>query len=764
MVRRRISAMFMRDEDLVAVQGVLDHREVSGQVVVGDVDEEQVDDLRKAGLYLQQVSSLPDGASESSSEQPRLASAPARPRRQVAVQDLSAVEPQSPAAEDIYVLSVAGSLLPEWMRALAETGGELLQRVGEATYTVRLAIGEVDAVRRLGFVQDLRLYTAADTLHADQLAEAGPIPIASALPTGIPEGGVTESAVEFDLILHTPAGAEAVLQWLQTHDVEIEGAAGRKIRIWLARGAPELNHLALRPEVATIDEWVPPTLSNDRARVILGIDSPASGPSDDMSQGGRSLAWTGRGQRVAVADSGVDQHHPALAGRLAAVIPRGIPGDARDHHGHGTHVAGSIAGAGGPYHGVAPDAELVVQAVLDAGGGLSGLPLDLATLFEEARQQGAFIHNNSWGALAASAYRSTSLEVDAYVHEHPDVLVVMAAGNNGTAFTPRNALPGFVDLFSVDAPATAKNALTVGASRSDRSWEPPLTWAQYDPQRFADSPIGEQPLTGDATALAAFSGRGPCQEQTRIKPDVVAPGTFILSARAAGAPAGNFWAVEDDHYAYLGGTSTAAPLVSGCAAIVRQYYLEDRGHTPSAALLKATLVNGTCWLTGADAVADHPDEPNYHQGFGRVDLRSTLPGAGLSRLEFSDGWQSPQLALGYTGDSRTFLLSTAGGPLRMCLTWTDLPGPGLQNSLALLVEHTATGERWTGNPRRKKLFEGTDSGNNVQVVRWDDAPAGAYSLQVTAVNLLPRAAGAAAPTQAFALVTTGDLTRTLDLA
>jgi serine protease AprX len=763
MARRRISAMFMHNKDLVAVEGVLNNPEVSGRVVVGDVDEEQIDLLRDAGLFVQQITSSSESEAVSSDEPPRLASSPARPRLRAAARAQLAAEPQLPAVEDVYVLRVAGSLLPNWMRALADNGGELLQRVGEASYTIRLGIGEVGAVRRLGFVLDLRLYTAADTLHEDQLAEAGPIPIAPALPTGILESDVTDEAVEFDLVLHTPAGAEEVLAWLRAHDVEIEGAAGRKIRVRLARGARELSELARRPEVATIDEWVPPTLSNDRARAILGIETPAGGSPDDLPPRAWSIPWTGRGQRVAVADSGIDEDHPGLAGRLAAVIAYGIPDDASDHHGHGTHVAGSIAGADGPYQGVAPEAELVIQAVMDAGGGLSGLPLDLATLFEDARQQGAFIHNNSWGALAASAYRSSSLEVDAYVHEHPDVLVVIAAGNNGTASAPRNAQPGFVDLFSVDAPATAKNALTVGASRSDRTREPALTWAEFDQRRFADSPIGEQLVSGDATAVAAFSGRGPCQEQTRMKPDVVAPGTFILSARSAKAPAENFWAIEDDHYAFMGGTSMAAPLVSGCAALVRQYYLEDRGHTPSAALLKATLVNGTRWLTGADAIADHPGEPNYHQGFGRVDLPSTIPGHGLERLEFSDGWQSPQLALGFTGDSRTFVFTTAGGPLRMCLTWTDLPGPGLQNSLALLVEHTTTGQRWSGNPRRKKVFEGGDPGNNVQVIRWDDAPAGPYSVQVTAINLLPRSAGAAMPPQAFALVTTGDLTQTLDL-
>lgn len=757
MARRRITAVFMQDEDLSRVQHVLANVEAYGHVVVGDVDEDQIDDLRTAGLFIQQVTPASNADSAYVEEPSRLASPPARARLQTAAPWLAAAEPQLPAAEDVYVVKIAGALLPAWASALAETGGEVLERVDGNSYTIRLGIGEVGAVRRLDFVQNLRLYAAEDTLHEDQLAEAGPTPIAATLPTGVMEAEVAEDAVEFDLVLHTPAGSEAVLRWLRGHAVEVVGAAGRKVRFRLARGAPELGQLARQPEVASIDEWVPPTLSNDRARAILGVDLLT------VDQQTQSSARSGKGQRIAVADSGVDPQHPDLAGRLAVVIPRGIPGDPSDHHGHGTHVAGSIAGAGGTVRGVAPEAELVFQAVMDAGGELSGLPLDLATLFEEARQHGAFIHNNSWGALAASAYRSTSLEVDAYVHEHPDVLVVVAAGNNGTAYSPRNAQPGFVDLFSLDAPATAKNALTVGASRSDRPWEPPLTWGQFDPQRFADSPIGEQLITGDTTALAAFSGRGPCQDQTRMKPDVVAPGTFILSTRASTAPKENFWAIQDEHYAFMGGTSMATPLVSGCAAIVRQYYVEERGHTPSAALLKVTLINGTRWLTGADAIADHAFEPNYHQGFGRVDLRTTLPGAGLSRLEFSDGWQSPDLALGYTGDARTFLITTAGGPLRMCLTWTDLPGRGLQNTLALLVEHAETGQRWSGNPRRRKVLEGDDSGNNVQVIRWDDAPAGAYSVQVTAANLLPRAAGSQAPPQAFALVVTGDLIQTLDV-
>ena len=63
----------------------------------------------------------------------------------------------------------------------------------------------------------------------------------------------------------------------------------------------------------------------------------------------------------------------------------------------------------------------------------------------------------------------------------------------------------------------------------------------------------------------------------------------------------------------------------------------------------------------------------------------------------------------------------------------------------------------SGNPRRKKQFDTDDAGNNVQVIRWDDAAAGSYVIQVTAANLLPRSAGQSVRPQHFALVVSGSL-------
>jgi serine protease AprX len=750
MAQQRVSAVFMRDEDLAGVASLIANATISGRVVVGDVEESDLEELRNAGLFIHQAEPT------SGLVRPPRAVPPARPRVAGSVPthaEAFPAEPQLPAPIDVYFVRIAGSLLPDWAEALDQAGAELLERASDTTYICRIRIEDVNAVRALDCVSGLRLFRAEDTLHEDQLAAPEAEPQVGGFPG---DGGLEatpDAAVVYDLVLHTPDGAAAVTTWLAENAVELVGASGRKIRIRAARGGPELAQLARQPEVAGIDEWVPPILSNDRARVLLGIeDAPGAAP----------LAWTGKGQRVAVADSGIDATHPDLAGRLAAVVALGVIGDSSDRHGHGTHVAGSIAGNGPAIKGTAPEAEIVFQALMDASGGLGGLPLDLGDLFEQAHQRGARIHNNSWGALAGSAYRTTSLEVDAYVHNHPDMLVVLAAGNHGSAFQPRNAPPGFVDLFSIDAPATAKNALTVGASRSDRPRNPPMTWGAFDSLRFSESPIADGLVSGDPSSLAAFSGRGPCQEQVRIKPDLVAPGTFILSTRASTAPTRSFWALEDARYAYMGGTSMATPLVSGCAAVVRQYYVEERHHEPSAALLKASLVNGTRWLGGADAIADHRFEPNYHQGFGMVDMRTTLPGPHLARLEFTDGWQDDASGLGFTGNSRTFLITCAGGTLRLCLTWTDLPGRGLQNSLALLVADYTSGKRTSGNPRRKKEFDNDDAGNNVQVVRFDDAQAGSYTIQVTAANLLPRSAGTPTKPQHFALVVSGDLASSLD--
>ena len=151
------------------------------------------------------------------------------------------------------------------------------------------------------------------------------------------------------------------------------------------------------------------------------------------------------------------------------------------------------------------------------------------------------------------------------------------------------------------------------------------------------------------------------------KPDVVAPGTDVASTKSRLAPLRNFWGVfaGNARYAYMGGTSMAAPLVSGCAALVREYYDATRRHEPSAALLKATLINGTRWLRGQDAIAPATGMPNYHQGFGRVSMTDTIPNAFRPKLtlEFVDDRRTDAGRFTFTGQRIRFRLDV--GPPRL---------------------------------------------------------------------------------------------------
>lgn len=86
--------------------------------------------------------------------------------------------------------------------------------------------------------------------------------------------------------------------------------------------------------------------------------------------------------------------------------------------------------------------------------------------------------------------------------------------------------------------------------------------------------------------MAALSSRGPTREG-RIKPDVVAPGTCILSTLSrAASMSSTFGTSTDPLFFYHSGTSMATPLVAGCPAVIRETLVKNGMATPSAALVK----------------------------------------------------------------------------------------------------------------------------------------------------------------------------------
>ena len=747
MAGRRVLVYYMDAGGLQSVRRFLEGATIGGGIAYGELDDEAVPALREANVLVEWLDSPASpllGRPRSPAPRPtlRTTDAPMDPDEL-----LSLTEPTPLRRVGIYVVGLVGPLLAGWRERLQGESARLLEYQGAFSWTALLRLKNLSRILALDFVESLRQYTISDTVH--------PAHLLARHETALPEPEIT-----FELIVHRRADVESIISQLGASGMTVLFSAGRKVRFRALRSDAALREIAGRSAVATLYEYVRPTPFNDRARVIVGLDQPVGGAQQ------AAIPQTGRGQIIGISDTGLDNAHPDFAGRIKSLISRGRPGFTDDPDGHGTHVAGSIVGTGsasnGAIRGMAPDAALVVQSLLDPAGTLEGgLAPSVVDVLEESYNAGARIHNASWGVEGnGSSYRAESLEVDQFVFDHPEMLVVVAAGNDGSAEAPRGHV-GWVDLMSVSTPATAKNALTVGASRADRNTigSPIPTWGAWDVQRFPDPPIRNELMSGDGESMAALSSRGPCEDQARVKPDVVAPGTYVLSTRATGATR-PFWAdyAANARYAFHGGTSMAAPIASGCAALVRQYFEEEHSHRPSAALLKAVLAAGARSLTGADSVATYPGPPNFHQGFGCISLPTSIPNPTVPGMDltFHDSWETDDNELRQTLDGVRFTFSSDGAlPLRVGLAWSDPPGNHLQNVLQLLLGHSASLQTWLGNATRPALTPGTaDVNNNVQVIRIAQPPAGEFVVQVHAQNLT-------VPGQRFALVVTGRLTAPL---
>lgn len=613
---------------------------------------------------------------------------------------------------------------------------ELLEYVPENTYIARFEGDDLSAVQALSFVTWTNRYlqgfkVSTDLIETPSLEGAEYMRLAE---TDDPGGQGTE---EVDIVFHMGVQPE-------NHVAEVSSAAGldqttlevsgKKIRAIVDNS--RMRAVAAIDEVRHIEKVFPTELSNDVAVTILAADVVHTG----------NPGFRGTGQVVAVCDTGFDTGstknvHPAFTGRVNNLYDRGRPGLADDPHGHGTHVAGSVLGDGnannhGPVMGTAPSAKLVLQSVLDSSGGLSGLPADLNDLFDETyTNDDARIHTNSWGSrYTAGRYTSNSKEVDEFVWNHRDQVVCFAAGNPGRDSNSN----GEIDLGSVLAPGTAKNCITVGATENYRPQQSKLwstgTWRF----RFPEDPIFSDLWADDPNGMAAFSGRGPTKDG-RIRPDVVAPGTSIISAHSRKANVGNSWGVSPDPaYCYMGGTSMATPLVAGCVAVLREALANQHGMSqPSAALIKAMIINGAVDLPGQYTPTEAGPNPNNSEGFGRVDLMRSIAICTNTRLSFYD--ESQELL---TDDEEHYAINVQNGvTLKVTLVWTDYPGASLVNDLDLIVR--ANGEERHGNAA--PVSTDFDRINNVEQIVWCGLDAGT-------VDIIVRAYRVPLYSQSFALV------------
>lgn len=638
-----------------------------------------------------------------------------------------------PLEEDVYEVTFNSPINQEIKTKLAKLGLDICSYVPPDTYRLFMNAAQLEKIRKMPFVKDIRRYTIVDTVTPEILNQEK-----------------TEGEKAFDLVLHRAIDLEKVRTIIEnTEGTRVTDTAERMIRFYCAPGSPILPALANLPQVMSITPYQPPSLFCDWTRKFLGIDRLS-----------RADGWnlTGRGQIVAIFDSGIDDQHPDLTNRIDRIEAE-LGAEANDLFGHGTHVAGIIAGNGtvsnGAITGMAPEAKLVSIGILDANGEFQ-LPLDLGKLLQKAVDAGAAIINLSWGFSFQGGYVHGSMTIDQFVYNHPDVLVVVAAGNAGKA--PQ----GFHALKTVGAPATAKNVLTVGACGVDRDQFQGKNWGTIDPGDFPMPPASQETILSDL--VAGPSSRGPTDYDS-IKPDIVAPGYYLLSTRAKDAPRDRFLEIYpafDDHYAFLGGTSMATPVVSGVAALIRQYLQEHLDiPRPSANLLKAILIATANPLTPRDqpaGLAEKIGYPDFDMGFGRLDLTHLFPfdtGPNQARPQVIDIANDSPDALASrmpVGSGRRSFNkyqftreADQTAPLRFVLTWTDVPGSGVQNNLGLEIKGPA-GLLWHGNGQHVYLrdplldnlistgSERFDKRNNVEQVLIQEPQPGEYEVRVRALN------------------------------
>jgi hypothetical protein len=270
-----------------------------------------------------------------------------------------------------------------------------------------------------------------------------------------------------------------------------------------------------------------------RPQPPLSSEAKAAAPAAAVQSGGEGIV-------VAVIDTGIDYHHPALGGGIGPAF-KVIGGwdfanddaDPLDDHGHGTHVSGIIGGDGEGVVGIAPNVSLLAYKALSASG--FGSTADLIAAVERAvdpNEDGdpadhADVVNVSIGGPGAEDNPLTQAIENAIAS---GVVFCIAAGNA-------------YDFFTVGVPGNAPSAITVGATDG-----------------------GDQ--------IAAFSSKGPLPQSMSLKPDVVAPGVNIVSAKLGGGVVAE------------SGTSMASPHVAGVAALL---LAEHPDWTPAA--IKSAIVN-----------------------------------------------------------------------------------------------------------------------------------------------------------------------------
>ncbi|HUP40022.1 MAG TPA: S8 family peptidase, partial [Vicinamibacterales bacterium] len=440
---------------------------------------------------------------------------------------------------------------------------------------------------------------------------------------------------------------------------------------------------------------------------------------------------TGAGVTVAVLDTGISAH-PALTGKVIASVSK-VAGDpsTNDAHGHGTHIAGIIAGNSSaskyvtPLYrgGIAPDVKLVNVRVLGANGtGWTSDVIDgIEWVIENRNTYKIRMINLSLGHPVTEPSTTDPLCIAVAKATAAGIVVVVSAGNAGK---DENGTP---ILGGISSPGNSPFAITVGAVNTKG------TVSRAD------------------DIMTTYSSRGPTKFEHAVKPDVVAPGNKVVSLETAGSYLQRNYSqfhmagTRTNAYMHLSGTSMSAAIVTGGVALLMQAHPNI-----SAGQVKIALQTGATYMKDGGLFGGGAGSVNFWTtrkmaANGLTNLLSTVVGGVLSPAGGMVFWDSGSMMKRLYAGTGLRVLSLVEAPIAWLtgdsyFQWGQLNILGLTNPLAQVRPHELMWgdvSKWTAdqelmwgdqvfNPEGQELMWGDSRTIEGEELMWGD------SLQVNA--------------------------------
>ena len=554
--------------------------------------------------------------------------------------DLAAREPSGDETA-YYLAQFIAPPDPNWISFIEELGASLVQDVPPQVRVFRMTAAQAAQSREEAYVTWVGLYHPAYALHyylagRDEPFTAADLRTMRVDPARVvaTDTGTLEVSFFFD---RTTAEMGPALEAI---GATVRTDTGHSLVIDVS--AQKVEDLLRIPGVWAVETYAGGSLSNQRAGRILAANQVRNFGAVDFL-----VNLDGGGEIVGVLDSGLDtggavggapapgMHLDFVARVLSVTNVNNAAFPSIDANPHGTHVVGSIIGDGSQAggfppppappnptnpRGIAPRASLIFHSLNTAAPPALNFA-NFMNAFQAAYAGGARVHSNSWQTInpAVNPYSQRSGTIDRFIFLHPDLLLLFAS-MNAEADLNNN---GNLDMISVTEQGATKNALCIGACENETNQDGRnQNYRTIFPGRYTNAAfnatagvVAPFSISDNADDLALFSNRGRVTASNRIKPDLVAPGTNVISSGpgamlpfAAGdarrpntAPA-NFYYLDS-------GTSMATPLAAGAAILVRQFY-----RTRFSQLRRPLLIEALPTAAPALAFVDLPSAAAHRDG------------------------------------------------------------------------------------------------------------------------------------------------------